>query len=207
MSPEDPRREPPPRIVACGVFRTALEHLGIEERADNLRLTFLPPHLHLRPDELKRRIAEEFRASGARGEKILCLFGECCPGLPELCRDHGAEKVPGLHCYEILLGAERCRDILEENAGTYFLLRELIVDFDRLCLRPLELDDPSMRNCFFEHYRKLLYVRQPGDPDLEPRARELARFLELELDVADADYSHLESSLKGYLRRGKAAED
>jgi hypothetical protein len=38
-------------------------------------------------------------------------------------------------------------------------------------------------------------VRQPSDPNLNYQAAELAEFLELSLEVADADYSHLEQIL------------
>jgi hypothetical protein len=52
-----------------------------------------------------------------------------------------------------------------------------------------------MRKRCFERYQRLLYVRQPSDPDLVPQASKLAKFLELSLDVSDADYSHLERKL------------
>jgi len=104
-------------------------------------------------------------------------------------------KVPGSHCYEMLLGSERFQKLVDETAGTYFLERELILNFEEYCIEPLELHDEEMRKCCFEHYQRLLYVRQPLDPDLVPNARELAEFLELSLDIVDADYWHLEKKL------------
>ena len=62
-------------------------------------------------------------------------------------------------------------------------------------MRPLELHDDEMRKRCFERYHRLLYVRQPSDPDLVPQASKLAKFLELSLDISDADYSHLERKL------------
>ena len=62
-------------------------------------------------------------------------------------------------------------------------------------MEPLELHDLEMRKCCFEHYRRLLYVRQPSDPNLVPKAGQLAEFLELSLQVEDADYSFLEQEL------------
>jgi hypothetical protein len=196
----------PTRIVACGVFRPALDHLGVEAHTAGLRVSYLPAHLHLDPEALKGRIEGEFRVARSRRERVVCLYGQCAPGLSDLCRACGAPALPGRHCYEILLGAERCRGILEDNAGTYFLLKDLIVDFERLCVKPMELNDPQVRRWFFEHYRTLLYVRQPGDPDLSNRARELAAFLDLDLEEREADYSHLETWLRKRLGPAAGAE-
>jgi hypothetical protein len=52
-----------------------------------------------------------------------------------------------------------------------------------------------VRKYLFQHYRRLVYVRQHSDPDLVPKATDLARFLELSLEVRDADYSHLAREL------------
>ena len=103
--------------------------------------------------------------------------------------------MPGHSCYEMLLGTERFEKFMDETAGTYFLEKDLILNFREYCIEPLELDDEEMRECYFKHYRKLLYVRQSNDPDLVSQAGEIADLLELSLSVSDADYSHLEKAL------------
>ncbi len=40
-----------------------------------------------------------------------------------------------------------------------------------------------------------MYVRQPSDPDLKAAAGKLAGFLNLSLEIIDADYSHLNKRL------------
>jgi hypothetical protein len=52
-----------------------------------------------------------------------------------------------------------------------------------------------MRKSFFEHYERILYLRQPSDPDLLSKANKLATFLQLSLEIRDADYSHLKKNL------------
>jgi hypothetical protein len=183
------------RIIACAVFKPALEYLRLESRYPGLRLTYLPSNLHLRPQELKNHLLKELAAAQKRDERVICLYGECFPGIDDFCQQHGVIKVPGHYCYEMLLGTERFRQLIEEIAGTYFLERDLILHFQEYCLVPLELHDEEMRKSCFENYKRLLYVRQPSDPDLVSRAGELAKFLDLSLDVSDADYSHLERKL------------
>ena len=183
------------RIIACAVFKPALEHLQLENRYANLCLTYLPSNLHLRPQELKNRLLKEVTAAQKGNERVICLYGECFPSIDDFCQQHGVIKVTGHYCYEMLLGSERFRRLIEEMAGTYFAERDLILNFEEYCVRPLELRDEEMRKYCFQQYRRLLYVRQPSDPYLVPQAGEMAKFLELSLDISDADYSHLGKNL------------
>ena len=183
------------RIVACGVFKPAIEHLRLANRYPNLRFTYLPPVLHITPQKLEKHLLRRITAAQRKDERIICLYGECIPDLSGVCQCHGVPKVPGHSCYEMLLGTERYDQFMDETAGTYFLENNLILNFREYCIEPLELDDEEMRECYFKHYRKLLYVRQPTDPDLVSQAFDLAEFLELSLSISDADYSHLEEAL------------
>ena len=183
------------RIIACQVFKPAIEALKLEEIYNNLRLTYLPSNLHLRPQELKNRLLTEITAAQKRNERVICLYGDCFPEIDDFCRDHGAVKVPGHYCYEMLLGSERFSQLLNEIAGTYFADKELIQNFEEYCVIPLELNDEEMKKYCFNQYRRLLYVRQPSDPNLVAQASEVADFLGLSLDISEADYSCLEKSL------------
>jgi hypothetical protein len=183
------------RIIACSVFRPAIKALHLEDRYPDLRFTYLPSSLHLMPEELKGRLLKEINKSRKRNERILCLYGDCFPGIEDFCEEHAVTKVPGHYCYEMLLGSERFRQLLNEMAGTYFAEKELIENFEEYCVIPLELHDEEMKRYCFNQYRRLLYVRQPSDPDLIPRAGEVADFLGLALDIRDVNYSHLEKNL------------
>ena len=183
------------RIIACAVFKTALEYLQMEKRYPNLRLTYLPSQLHLRPIELKKRLLKEIASAHKRNERVICLYAHCFPGIDDFCQEQGVIKVPGHYCYEMLLGSDRFNRLIDEMAGTYFIEVELIIHFEEYCVEPLELYDEEMRKFCFEHYQRLVYVRQPSDPYLVPRASELADFLALSLEIQDADYSHLDKKL------------
>jgi hypothetical protein len=160
-----------------------------------VRLTYLPSNLHLRPQGLKERLKEEVRSARERGERVVVLYGDCFPDMDEFCHEEGVVKVPGSYCYEMLLGTERFQELLEEMAGTYFAERDLILNFQEYCVRPLELHDEEMRKYCFDNYTRLLFVQQPGDHDLGTRASEVAEFLGLSLDVSEADYSYLDRRL------------
>jgi hypothetical protein len=169
-----------------------------------LRATFLPSNLHLYPHTLKKNLIREIVSARKRNERPLLLYGYCVPGIEEICTQYCAHKVSGLHCYEMLLGNDLYEQILAKTAGTYFLEKELIVNFREYCFEPLELYDSDIRKSFFKHYNKLMYVRQPSDPDLMAEAGKLAGFLNLSLEIIDADYTHLEKRLIHLIHPGIA---
>jgi hypothetical protein len=185
----------PTRVIACGVFRPVLEYLELENRYPHVHLTFLPSNLHLRPQELETALRKEINSAKQRNEKVVCLYGNCLPDMGSFCHHLGAVKVHGFHCFEMLLGSTRYQQIIDEMPGTYFLERDIILNFEEYCLKPLELHDEEMRKSFFEHYERMVYVKQSSDADLLSKAAELATFLQLSLQIWDADYSHLEKIL------------
>jgi len=188
------------RIIACHVFKPVLEHLGLDDKDSHIRVTYLPPNLHLKLQELGKCLRKEITAAKRRNERTICLYGDCFPGISEYCQRHGAGRVSGPYCWEMFLGSERFDRILEEDAGTYFLEKELICNFTEYCIEPLELYDDEMREQCFKHYHRLVYVRQPSDPDLMAKANGIAGFLGLALEIEDVDYSHLEKRLSKLLQ-------
>lgn len=185
----------PTRVIACGVFRPFIEQMRLEHTHPHVRVTYLPPSLHIRPDRLKAHLERALSDARGRAERIVCLVGNCFPDIDGFCGQQEVTRVSGPHCYAALLGEKRFQRIMDRCAGTYFVEQELLRNFDEYCAGPLELHDADLRQQFFSNYKVLLYVRQPSDPDLAADAGRLAGYLELELDVRDADYTHLEKSL------------
>ena len=76
------------RIIACAVFKPAIEYLQLERRYNNLRLTYLPSNLHLISQDLKNRLLEEITYAQKRNERVVCLYGNCFPGINDFCEQH-----------------------------------------------------------------------------------------------------------------------
>lgn len=188
------------RIIACQVFQTALESLHLESRFPDVCITYLPSTLHLKPQALQKRLDIEVASAKEKDERIICLYGTCTPDIDGFCERNKVKKVPGHYCYEMLLGTKQFKDFLDQTAGTYFAEKDLIENFNDYCIKPLELHDEEMRNLCFKHYSKLVYIRQPADPELTPRAGEIADFLDLSLDISDADYTYLDKTLTELLQ-------
>jgi len=184
------------RIIACGVFRDALRQIEPQCFHQNVAITYITPYLHNYPQKLEDEILHQIHLAKKAGNEILCLFGECSPNLAPLLREMGIPKIPGAHCFEMLLGSKQFQNIMDEEPGTYFAEKDLVLNFIEYCIQPLELDDPLMRKSFFQYYTRLAYIRQPFDPDtVMPNVHELSQFLKLKPLVIDADYSELTSNL------------
>ena len=79
---------------------------------------------------------------------------------------------------------------------TYFIEKDLILNFFEYCIQPLELYDPLIRESCFQHYTRLAYIRQPLDPDtVIPNVHDISQLLDLKPLVIDADYSELTANL------------
>ncbi len=184
------------RIIACGVFRDALRQIGPQRFHKNTFITYITPVSHNYPAKLKEEILHQIHLAQKAGDSILCLYGRCYPDLDDHLYEMGIPRVPGEHCYEILLGSRRFHAIIDEEAGTYFVEKDLILNFHEYCIKPLELDDPLMRESYFKHYTRLAYIRQPFDPDtVMPNVHDISRLLDLKTLVIDADYSELTKNL------------
>ena len=183
-------------IIACGVFRDALEQIALERFYPNVVVTYITPVLHNHPIKLKEQILHQLHLVKKTGDSILCLYGRCHPELDRYLNAMDISRIPGGHCYEILLGSSRFSKIIEQDAGTYFVEKELILNFPEYCIQPLELDDPLMRESYFQHYTRLTYIRQPLDPDdVMTNVDDISRLLDLKTTVVDADYTELKTNL------------
>jgi hypothetical protein len=184
------------RIIACGVFRDALRQIEPQQFHQNINITYITPYLHNYPQKLKEEILHQIHLAKKAGDKILCLYGRCYPDLDDHLYEMGIPRIPGAHCYEILLGSRRFRAIIDAEIGTYFIEKDLILNFSEYCAEPLELNDLLLREGYFQHYKRLAYVRQLLDPDLMiSRVQEIAQLLDLEPVIIDADYSELRANL------------
>ena len=195
------------RITACGVFQSALKKLGIYRRFPGIEIEYLQPLLHNYPLQLRDKLNDVVSRASRNGQKVVCLYGNCFPDIDEFLKERAAIRIGCGHCYEMLLGSRSFNRAMEEDPGTYFVEKELIMNFVSYCREPLELDDPQMREWFFERYNTLLYIRQPGDQELWDRACQIAQFLNLRLQLKEADYADLAETLEQKIEQARSVLD
>jgi hypothetical protein len=58
---------------------------------------------------------------------------------------------------------------------------------------------PELRDMYFEHYKKVMYLAQTEDEDLVRRAKQAAQQLGLEYDYCYTGYGDMQTSLSSHL--------
>jgi hypothetical protein len=155
--------EPPETLlICCGAIAKEIVALVRENGWHHMRVECLPAHLHNTPEAIPEAVRLKIRES---------------------------RRIFGNHCYEAFAGSAELAEVMAAEPGTFFLTDFLARHFERLVIRGLGLDRyPKLRDSYFGRYRKLLYLAQRRDRDLEARAREAAQTLGLAFEIRHTGY-------------------
>jgi hypothetical protein len=187
----------PVGIVACGALALHVRAI-VRRRGFDVVVETLPPLHHNRPALIVRDVRRALRRLSRRCPRLGVAYADCGTGgaLDEVLAEFGARRLPGSHCYEVLGGPEVER-ALDEEPGTYFLTDFLARTFERTVVRPLGLDrHPELRDEYFRHYRRVVYLAQAPAPELLAAARQAAARLGLPLEVRTTGEGGLERALE-----------
>lgn len=185
-------------VIACGAL--AKEVLDIRERLglDTLALTCLPANLHNRPQDIPDAVRAAIHKHRDDYEHILIGFGDCGTGglLDKVLEEEGVERIAGPHCYAFYEGNALFAEKADDDFSSFYLTDFLVRQFDAMIIRPLGLDRfPQLRDTYFQHYEKLVYLAQSDDECLNARAYEAAKRLDLPLEIRRTGYGDMESFL------------
>lgn len=155
--------------------------------------------LHNRPEKITPYAERLALSARSRGLRVVLAYADCGTygALDELCRRLGLRRLPGLHCYDVFAGPERIRELFAQEPGTYVLSDFLVRGFRRLVLGELGLDRrPELWADYFGHYRRVVWLAQRREADLEAEAAAVAAMFQLPLTVIDVGTSALELELE-----------
>jgi hypothetical protein len=185
-------------IIACGALAKELVALIRLNRWTHLSVTCLPASLHNRPESITGAVRAKIRANRGRYRRILCLYGDCGTGglLDAMLAEEGVARIEGAHCYAFYAGLPEFDAMMEQEIGTFFLTDYLVRFFDRLIMEGLGLDrHPELLADYFGHYRRVVWLAQAPDADLEARATAAAAKLGLPLEKRVTGFGGLERFL------------
>lgn len=185
-------------VIACGALANEVLAITRANGLDHVDLTCLPASLHNRPDRIPGAVRDAIRKARSDYRHILIGYGDCGTGglLDRVLAEEAVERIEGAHCYAFFSGLEVFDAEAEAEPGTFYLTDFLARHFETLVIRPLGLDTwPELRDAYFGHYTRLLYLEQAHDPRIEARARAAAERLGLAYEKRVTGYGLLEARL------------
>jgi uncharacterized protein DUF1638 len=176
-----------PLVIACGALASELRAvLKAQGLAGAVEVTYLPAHLHNRPERIVPELEPLLDEAAAQQRPVFVAYADCGTGgaLDVLLARHpGVTRLPGSHCYEFFSGAEQFAAMHEEELGTLFLTDFLAKHFEPLLWQGLGLDrHPELRDMYFGNYRRVVLISQSIDPGLVDLGRAAAERLGLDFE-------------------------
>ncbi|MGB3828323.1 MAG: DUF1638 domain-containing protein [Ornithinimicrobium sp.] len=185
-------------IVACGALARHCAEIA-ERRGWDVHIAPLPPLLHNHPEQIADRVRSTALPLLQRYSTVAIGYADCGTygALDDVCAELGLQRLPGLHCYDVFGGADRLREMFDEQPGTYVLTDYLVRSFTRSVLVELGLDaHPELHQDYFAHYTRVVWLAQdPDDVQLQQLAQDAAAYLRLPLQVVPTADTGLEHAL------------
>ena len=150
-------------VLACGALAREVLAVVRANRWEHVEVHCLPAKLHVTPDRIPAAVDEalaERQPAGTTASSSATRTAAPHGALDGVLERHGAERLPGAHCYAVYAGLEEWDAIQKEEPGTYYLTDFLVQHFDSLVWRPLGLDrHPELRDDYFHNYRRVALPR------------------------------------------------
>lgn len=194
----------PTLLIACGALAKEVVRLIKVNNWTSLELECLPADLHNKPQLIPELMRGKIQAAKKTNkyQKILALYGDCGTGglLDRVLEDEQVERIPGPHCYEFFATPDVFNDLVEQELGSFYLTDYLVRFFDRLIIQGLAIDrHPELKLQYFAHYKRVVYLAQTEDPELEDLAKAAAEKLGLAYVYKKTGYGDLSQFMENHV--------
>jgi len=188
-------------LIACGAIAQPAAAV-VERRGWPVDVHPLPPLLHNQPHKIAGEVEQLALTLRASYDTVAVGYADCGTygSLDEVCDRLGLRRIAGLHCYDMYAGASRIEAFFADQPGTYVFTDFLVRSFARTVEVELGLDRyPELREDYFRHYTRVVWLAQDETPDLRRAAEDAAARLGLPLTVVPTGHGGLEQSLADLL--------
>lgn len=187
-------------VLACGALANEILAIIRANRLDHLTLTCLPAILHNSPDKIPAAVEDALAKHQGKFDSVFLAYADCGTGgkLADICAERGIEMIQGPHCYSFFEGNAAFAARSDDEIDTFYLTDFLARGFESFVIKPLGLDrHPELRDMYFGHYNRLVYMAQTDNPELDAMARDAADRLGLEYSRQMTGYGDLETAVVG----------
>jgi hypothetical protein len=197
----------PTLLIACGALAREVIHLIESNNWHAFVLECLPADLHNKPKLIPNLMREKIKAAkkSKKYDYILALYGDCGTGglLDAVLEAEQVERIPGAHCYEFFSTSTKFDDLTKQEIGSFYLTDYLTRFFDRLIIKGLGIDRfPELKDIYFANYKRIVYLAQTDDPELDRMAKNAAAQLGLEYVHQKTSYGGLELFMSSHAGKG-----
>ena len=185
----------PVALIACGAVAQDTAAI-VKARGWKADVHGISSDLHMTPLEIAPAVEAKLQQLLPRYERVIVVYGDCGTGgrLDEVLSRYPAVRPVGYHCFQWYAGDLYERS--EEDIGIYFLTDWLVQNWERATIHGLGLDRfPWLKDTYFEHITRILFVRQHVDDERERKAREIAEWMGKPLEIHDLGIRPLEDLL------------
>jgi uncharacterized protein DUF1638 len=187
----------PVALLICGALGKEVKAI-VDARGWSVDVYGVPAMQHFYPKKIVDSVDGRLGELAARYRQVVVVYGDCgtAGALEPVLAKHGAVRLRGPHCYEMFAGAATFEQLADEQPATFFLTDWLVRNFERAVVRGLGLDRyPDLKAVYFRNYERLLYLVQFPSEALLEKAREIALYLNLPLEVRVVGLGELETRL------------
>jgi len=172
-------------VLACGALAREVNAVIAANRLHHVTLHCLPAGLHNEPKKIPAAVRSAVAEHRDEYDDILVGYADCGTGgeLDAVLEELKLQRLPGAHCYAFYSGVAAFDRRAEEDMRAFFLTDFLVRQFETLVIEGLGLDrHPELRDTYFGHYEKVVYLAQTDDPRLKTEAEVAAKRLGLDYE-------------------------
>ncbi len=193
---------PSTMFIACGALAHEVMHLIDANGWQNVSVTCIPASYHNTPQLLPEAMRKKIRLYKRSYDRIVALFADCGTGglLDKVLEEEGVERIAGTHCYEFFTGSEAFHELVDEELGSFFLTDFLAKHFETLIWKGMGMaDHPELKDMYFGHYKRVVYLAQTKNKEIDALAMHAAEMLGLEYEYRFTGIDGLGSFMSGQI--------
>lgn len=159
--------------LSCGVVRAEMEELLRLGLIDG-ELLCLDSMLHMNPPLLEEKLTAALEQNVGRPARLVLVYGDCSAHMLDLVRRYRVGRVKVINCVQLLLGRERYRQLMREEA--FMVLPEWALRWEQIMKSELGLNNEVAHDLMRENRGVLVYLNSGLTPVPEQHLADFAAY-------------------------------